>query len=201
MPFVVDFGGGDERRTTTHFISRTMAKLSYLAVGMMAVASAQDQPILDPAPYTVWTATSSDGLSRRAEVSVPFTNSSGADDFVNIWRADLIGDATQRGIAQGELFAAEIVELVEVALPDFFIEMVNSLDLSMLPEWLADKIYEVLDELAPPAFYKAMQAVWDHESQYVPPRLVTEMGAIAQGVCNVMQKQNMECDVADWTAK
>jgi hypothetical protein len=89
---------------------------------LVSVVVADDlPPILDPAPYTTWVGTSSDGLSRRANIAVPFTNSSGDEDVVNMWRADLIGDATQRGIAHGELFASEIVELIEQALPAFFI--------------------------------------------------------------------------------
>mmetsp|Transcript_5090 Transcript_5090/g.6452 ORF Transcript_5090/g.6452 Transcript_5090/m.6452 type:complete len:480 (+) Transcript_5090:59-1498(+) len=179
-----------------------MAKFSQLALALMATVVSGDDlpPILDPTPYTVWDGTSTDGLSRRAAVNVPFTNSSGDDDFVNLWRADLIGDATQRGFSQGELFVNEITELVDVALPDFFLSMVDGLDLSKLPDWLADAIHEALDQVVVPAFYKAMEAVWEREEQYVPPRLKTEMSAIAQGLCAAKAKQNIDCDVDEWTA-
>jgi hypothetical protein len=179
-----------------------MLKLSAWMLPLFAMSVSADDlpPILDPAPYTEWTLTSSDGLSKRANVNVPFTNQTGDDDFVNLWRADLVGDATQRGFSQGELFVDEIIALVEVALPDFFLSMVDGIDLSMLPDWLADAIHQALDQKVVPAFYMAMQAVWDHESQYVPPRLKTEMSAMAQGLCSAQAARNVACDVDEWTS-
>jgi len=35
---------------------------------------------------------------------------------VNLWRADLVGNAQQRGFAHGELYAVEIWELLNVSL-------------------------------------------------------------------------------------
>jgi hypothetical protein len=77
--------------------------LAASAIATIGGTQADVPPILDPAPYTTWTSTSLDGLSRRAEVKVPFTNSTGSDDFVNMLRVDLVGDAVQRGQAHGEL--------------------------------------------------------------------------------------------------
>jgi hypothetical protein len=76
--------------------------------------------------------------------------------------------------------------------------MTSEIDLSMLPDWLATIIYQSLANHAPTAFYKTMQAVWDQEAAFVPPRLVTEMNGIAQGVCNVLTAQNEACDVKQW---
>ena len=89
-----------------------IALLTLVSVG---TAHADANPIFDPAPFTKWVATSTDGLSRKAVVSVPFVNSSGANDSVNLWRADLVGNAQQRGFAQGELYAMEIWELLNVS--------------------------------------------------------------------------------------
>ena len=65
-----------------------------------ALADSSVPPILDPQPYTTWSEFSSDGLSKKAVLSVPFTNSSGDADFVLLKRLDLVGNATQRGRAQ-----------------------------------------------------------------------------------------------------
>ena len=75
---------------------------SLVAIGTLALGHADNAvpPILDPAPYTTWSETSSDGLSKKAVLSVPFTNSSGDADFVLLKRLDLVGNATQRGRAQ-----------------------------------------------------------------------------------------------------
>ena len=94
--------------------------LNHLIIALLTLvsagsANADANPIFDPAPYTNWVATSTDGLSRKAVVSVPFVNSSGANDSVNLWRADLVGNAQQRGFAQGELYAIEIWELLNVS--------------------------------------------------------------------------------------
>ena len=78
-----------------------MKALALVAVVALSAAKAQTlNPIIDPTPYTEWIRTSSDGLSRRASVKVPFVNASGADDNVHIWQADFVGDAAQRGFAQ-----------------------------------------------------------------------------------------------------
>ena len=56
-------------------------------------------PILDPSPYTTWVGVSSDGLSRKAVINVPFTNATGDLDNVYAYRIDLIGDNVARGFA------------------------------------------------------------------------------------------------------
>jgi hypothetical protein len=65
-----------------------------------AVTTLADPVIFDPALYTSWVAVSSDGLSRKALVSIPFTNSSGLPDTVEYTRLDLVGDTFSRGFAQ-----------------------------------------------------------------------------------------------------
>jgi hypothetical protein len=70
--------------------------------------------VLDPAPFTAWTATSSDGLSKRGQVSIPFTNIAGQEDVVAYSRADLVGNAQQRGFSHGELFADDIFQFYKV---------------------------------------------------------------------------------------
>ena len=179
-----------------------------LALALTCVGAQTTQnPILDPANFTTWDGTSSDGLSRRASINVPFVNTTGADDNVMYWRADLVGNAQQRGFAQGELFAAEISTLYYKALPEFFVDMVNSLDLSMLPPALAAIIYQGLDAHVTDAFYRAMDWVWAQESAFVPPRLLTEMDAIGAGVCSGLAAaatsrgaEATDCDPAAWAA-
>jgi hypothetical protein len=170
-------------------------------------------------------------------IAVPFTNSSGDQDLVNLFKLDLVGDAQQRGFAQvnssssllsprrqfncysenstpsvawpvvalnlvylasrmfiflpsthlftnatqptrkGELMALELYDLVNVALPKWYISMLESLDLEeYFPDWLVD----ILKAKTPGAFNKALAAVWDKEAEFVPTRLSSEMTAIAQ---------------------
>ena len=164
-------------------------------VALAACFDASWSLVLDPLPHTAWGPVSSDGLSRRADVRVPFTNSSGADDEVFHWRVDLVGNAAQRGQAQGELFADEIVELYRVAMPKYFAQA-GLLNTSGLPPALAKAIHAGLAETA---FYRAMQWVWNREAFAVPPRLVAEMEAIAEGLCESRARRGLPCDVGEWT--
>ncbi len=54
---------------------RRLAKNVLLALTFTTIAA--ENPLLDPAAYTKWVETSSDGLSRKAVISVPFVNSTG----------------------------------------------------------------------------------------------------------------------------
>jgi hypothetical protein len=105
------------------------AQLAALLLALLGAdaTNAAANPILDPAPFTKWVSTSGDGLSRKAVLSVPFVNASGSDDSVNLWRVDLVGNAQQRGFAQGELLAVEIWELLNVSfLGHFFLLSVDA---------------------------------------------------------------------------
>jgi len=166
-----------------------------LACGL---ASAWEPVILDPKPYTTWTSQSSDGLSKKAFVSVPFVNETGQDDSVNIYRVNLVGSASDRGRAQGQLLANEIVEMVDVAIPEWIDEMIFSFDLGYLPDWLADILKVKVASEAPAALYKALTAVYNKQEQYIPERLIEEMEAIAAGVCDVI---GGDCDIAEWEQK
>jgi len=137
---------------------------------------------------------------------MPFTNSSGDADVVNLFKLDLVGNAQQRGFAQGELMASEINELVHVALPKFYVAMLADLDLEeYFPDWLVDLLYAK----TPAAFNKALAAVFEKEAAFVPARLSTEMAAIAQGVCAGLAakasssppqgESSLPCDVAEMT--
>jgi hypothetical protein len=163
-----------------------------------------DPTVFDPSPYTKWVATSSDGLSRKAVVDIPFTNSSGLPDHVNYLRLDLVGDTYHRGFAQGELLSDEIVDLVDVQLELWYSNAIKGVvdSLDRLPEWVKTAIEAKVDAVAGQLFTVALQAVWDHESYAVPPRLIVEMDAIAAGVCAAIEaKVPDSCDVDEWKYK
>ncbi len=61
-------------------------------------------PTFDPKPYTSWNKIGHKG-SRRAEISVPFTNADGSADSINMYRVDLVGGPQERGYAHGFLLA------------------------------------------------------------------------------------------------
>lgn len=176
---------------------RSLVSLVVALGGLWAVA-AEYPPILDPSPYTTWTAKSSDGLSRRADIAVPFVNSSGAADDVVLFRLDLVGDASQRGVAQGELLARELIQLVDVALPRWYISMIKDLDLSVLPTWLAAILKVKAAELAPSAINKALGIIYNIQEPFLPARLITEMEGIAEGLCNAV---GPSCDLDSWKLK
>ena len=87
-------------KTAPMALSWVVRLTTALVLGSGTAAQNTAPPVLDPAPYTTWSEQSSDGLSKKAIVSVPFTNSSGDTDFVLLKRLDLVGNATQRGRAQ-----------------------------------------------------------------------------------------------------
>ena len=154
-------------------------------------------PVFEAGEYTSWTSVASDGQSRRASVNVPFVNGTGDDDNVFLLRLDLYGDATARGVAQGELLAEEIQEFVERKLPEFYRSMVLDIDLSRLPTWLA-AILKVEGAMhAPAAFDRALEAVFEKQLPYMPPRLLEEMDGIATGLCQTIGDS---CDVDYWKA-
>ena len=96
-------------------------------------------------------------------------------------RVDLVGDATQRGRAQGELLSAELVQLIDVGIPRWFESMILDLDLSGLPDWLAALIKAAGVEHAVPALNRALDWVYEQEVSMIPQRLVDEMEANKEG--------------------
>lgn len=58
----------------------------------------------DAKAYTTWNSEKV-GSSRRAEIYVDFTGEDGTADFVHMYRLDLVGNAYERGYAQGYLMS------------------------------------------------------------------------------------------------
>lgn len=164
-------------------------------IGLLFVGGSCLPPVFEARDYTSWTSVASDGQSRRASVNVPFVNGTGDEDNVFLVRLDLHGDATARGVAQGELLAEEIQEFALRKLPEFYRSMVLDLDLSKLPTWLAAILKVEGAKHAPAAFDRALEAVFERQYAYMPPRLLEEMDGIAEGLCRTIGDS---CDLAEW---
>lgn len=78
---------------------KSIIAAAVLSLCALAGVSAFTPQILDPQPYTTFDPTASDGVSKKAFVSVPFVNETGQDDFVNLYRVNLYGSASDRGRA------------------------------------------------------------------------------------------------------
>jgi hypothetical protein len=128
--------------------------------------------------------------SKRAMVDISFDGG----DYIKLFRLDLVGDAKDRGFAQGALMAEEITEFMGPALDNFFSEMVQEIDTSGMPDWLAKVLDKTDGRFTPAAVHKALNWVWEKEAQYVPQRLVDEMDSIAEGICSVLGDK---CDVEE----
>jgi hypothetical protein len=99
---------------------------------------------------------------------------------------------------QGELLADEIVEFYTRALPKWYGEEADAADLSKYPAWLQTVLANQLDKHFETLVDRALQAVWDAEEAFVPPRLKAEMDAIAEGMCSVLSARKTACDVDAW---
>ena len=98
--------------------------------------------------------------SKRAMVDVSFDDG----DYIKLFRLDLVGDAKDRGFAQGALMANEITEFMGPALDNFFSEMVQDIDTSSMPDWLAKLLDKTNGKLAPAVVRKALNWVWEKEA-------------------------------------
>jgi len=200
--------GRESAKILTPFSTAKMAPFGQkiaLALALAAAAQATmplnwENVVLDPAPYTTWVATSSDGLSRRAQVDVPFVNASGVGDMISYSRVDLVGNAQQRGFAQGELFAQDIYNFYTEVLPDFVIGMADDVLPGVLPPDLEAKVQAAIATKVPAAAYAAMDWVWQREAKHVPARLVTEMEAMGEGLCAGLATSmpDYTCDPVEW---
>ena len=141
--------------------------------------------------------------SRRGMINVDFKDENGNDDYINLFRVDLIGTNQQRGFAHGALLAHEIRDFAVVALDKYLIQMIQEIDLSQFPEELQkilEKAMKGLEVLAPRIAHKAMLWVWNKEEKYLPQSLIDEIDGIAEGICSVLSKEDKkkECDVKEW---
>lgn len=154
---------------------------------------------LDPTPFTEWSQTY--GESKRADIHVPFVNEDGTDDFVRLYRLDLVGNAYEKGFAHGALMAKEIVEFINIGLSTYLIEAIMNLDISGYPPPV-QKILHVIQikgaSVAPELFNEALAALYDYQLPHTPQYLVDEMEAIADGMChtfgpscNITSMQNL----------
>ena len=78
-----------------------------------------------------------------------------APDTTPFVEIHVFGDARERGLAQGLLMGAEILDFVEHQLPAFYREEVGGINLDGLPAWLQSLIKSALEpgaeKLAPAA--------------------------------------------------
>lgn len=88
--------------------------LTVLAVLILPAIYATDYPTpaatFEAKEYTNWNNLKRSGKSRRADIHVDFKAEDGSDDFVHMYRLDLVGSAYDRGYAQGFLMAKGIQE-------------------------------------------------------------------------------------------
>lgn len=139
---------------------------------------------LDPTDFTDWSQTY--GESRRADIHVPFTNEDGSDDFVRLYRLDLVGNAYERGFAHGALMAKEIVEFMDIGLSSYLIEAILNMDISGYPPRV-QKFLRVIQikgaSVAPEIFNLALAELYNYQLPHTPTYLIEEMEAIADGMC------------------
>ena len=101
--------------------------------------------------------------------------------------------------------ALELLDLIEVALPKWYVSMATSVLPSALPDWLTKLLTAEAVEHVPAAFDKALQAVYEKEEAFIPPRLLVEMDAIAAGFCDGLRRKAPKavaekCDVGEAAA-
>jgi hypothetical protein len=98
----------------------------------------------------------------------------------------LYGNATERGIAQGQLLAKEILQFIHVELDDFYRSQADQIPLGSLPSWLAGDIRSLLDHAAPTAFALALEWVYEQQKDFINEargHVWQEAAGIAHGVC------------------
>jgi hypothetical protein len=141
--------------------------------------------------------------SRKGMINVNFKDAQGEDDYINLFRLDLIGTSKERGFAHGALLAKEITDFGITALNTYIEQMVwGALDLDKYPKEIQKILKEVekfgeKHEISPKIFRKAMSYVWKKELKYQPQYLIDEIDGIAEGICSVA-KEGDKCDVENW---
>jgi hypothetical protein len=158
-------------------------------------------PTFEAKQYTVWNNLKRAGSSRRAEIGIDFKAEDGSDDFVHMYRLDLVGSAYERGYGHGFLLSKEIVEFTGPKLNQWYRYMVSNIDLNSFPEPM-QSVLKALKALgmvaAPTLFNTAMAWVWEQEKQYVPSHYLDEIKGMAAGICDSLKTPN--CDPAEWEA-
>eukprot|EP01040_Poterioochromonas_malhamensis_P020470 gene20470-24437_t len=167
-----------------------IASLVVLLALIAYMAAATDYPTpgatFAAKDYTVWQHRKVQN-SRRADVTVNFKAADGSDDYIHLFRLDMVGNPYERGFAHGALLTKEIVEFTGPVLDKYYADEVLSLDVSSFPE----PMQSVLRALqlkgavaAPEMFKKAQTWVWEQEKQYVPSYFFDEIKGMADGICS-----------------
>lgn len=171
-----------------------------------AVLAVREYPVpaatYDAKDYTTWNNLKRAGKSRRAEIQVDFTADDGSADFVHMFRVDLVGNAYDRGYAQGYLLAREMAEFMGPKLDKFYMDEVLNIDLSSFPEPLQSvlRVLQLKGAAAAPELFKtAMAWVWEKEKQYVPSYYFDEIKGMAVGVCDSLKTK--DCSTDEWEVK
>jgi len=172
---------------------------TFLVSSTSATVYKEPPPTLDPKPYTTWQ--KSKLTSKRGEINIPFTNTDGSSDSVNMIRLDLVGDSATRGYAHGYLLAKEIIEFTGPKLTQFYRDQIGNADVSQYPEPLQTILKDIqkLGKLAAPAvFTHAMKWVWDSEVSFIPAAHIAEMDAMGVGICDSPFAPE-KCDPVEWS--
>ena len=124
-----------------------------------------------------------------------------APDTTPFVEIHVFGDARERGLAQGLLMGAEILDFVEHQLPAFYREEVGGINLDGLPAWLQSLIKSALEpgaeKLAPAAFDAAMGYVFAQQQGFIKAssaNVLDEIDGMAEGVCNTQVAAGNTCD-------
>eukprot|EP00947_MAST-08B_sp_MAST-8B-sp1_P001492 g1492.t1 len=102
------------------------------------------------------------------------------------------GDARARGLAQGRLLSAEVLEFVETALPAFYKSEAAQIPLDKLPAWLAKAIKALAEAAAPKAFDLALGWVLSQQKDLIaasPAKVFDEIQGMAEGVCAAQRER------------
>ena len=121
-----------------------MSFIVLLVAVLIATSVAYNTPgeTFQASGYTKWDYKRVSG-SKRAEVYVPFMDQNANQDYIKLFRLDLVGDAYARGFAHGALLTTEIIEFTGPKLDKYFADEVLNLDISGFPEPL-QSILQVL---------------------------------------------------------
>lgn len=163
--------------------------MKFLACALLSALSyaapIPPNPIYDTASYRTLKQRVPNGL--LYEVTVPATPT--------FHELHVYGSAFQRGLAQGQLLSATILDFVNNKLPDYYRSMADELPLGKLPDWLQKIIREEAAKDLPGAINTALAWVYEQEKNFINSSQVMfsdEIAGLAQGTCG----NSTSCDPA-----
>jgi hypothetical protein len=103
------------------------------------------------------------------------------------------------GQAIGELFGDVMIDFFENQLPQFFIDQLDQIDLSNLPQWVQTLVHKATAAEAPAVFNQLLKYVYDVQLKYQTKLSwdpTAEMEGMARGIC--ARGGNPDCDEAHY---